>query len=196
MNSQVDYEKLRQTLCVEKTPEGIEKRKKMFSQFDPNGNGLLSLAEVDKGIRDVLNLPDVFAMKQVIMRAFQAAKDAMPNKGQHSGDYIEKNEFRVFLVYLRQYFEYYEMFDILNTDSDKTIDYSEFLAALPRLEKWGIKVAEPEKTFKEIDADKGGKLRFDEFCVWAVKHNLDIDTDDDFQDEALSGLKDQPVNKI
>ncbi len=42
----------------------------MFSQFDPNGNGLLSLAEVDKGIRDVLKLDSVFDCKPVIMRAF------------------------------------------------------------------------------------------------------------------------------
>jgi len=196
MQDKVDYSKLREILCVEKTPEGIEKRKKMFSGFDPNGNGLLSLAEVDKGIRDVLKLDNVFALKQVIMRAFQAAKDSMPNKGKHSGDYIEKNEFRVFLVYLRQYFEYYEMFDIVNVDGDKTIDYNEFVAALPRIEKWGVKVEDPKKTFAEIDVDKGGNLRFDEFCNWAVKFNLDIDTDDDFEDEALAGLKNQPVNKI
>ena len=31
-------------------------RKKMFKDFDPNGNGYLSLAEVDKGIQDVLGL--------------------------------------------------------------------------------------------------------------------------------------------
>ncbi len=31
-------------------------RDELFRQFDPNGNGYLSLAEVDKGIRDVLGL--------------------------------------------------------------------------------------------------------------------------------------------
>jgi hypothetical protein len=30
------------------TPEHKNKRNKMFTQFDPNGNGYLSLAEVDK----------------------------------------------------------------------------------------------------------------------------------------------------
>ena len=28
----------------------------MFKQFDPNGNGYLSLAEIDKGIHDILGL--------------------------------------------------------------------------------------------------------------------------------------------
>ncbi len=63
-------------------------RKLLFRQFDPNGNGLLSLAEADKGVfYDVglvltllhlgvvgdLQLGDVIC-KAVIMRAFQAAK--------------------------------------------------------------------------------------------------------------------------
>jgi hypothetical protein len=39
-----------------------------------NGNGYISLAEVDKGIRDVLVLPILFATKPVLMRAFMAAK--------------------------------------------------------------------------------------------------------------------------
>ena len=37
--------------------EDIAKRKKIFRDFDANGNNYLSLAEIDKGIRDVLNLP-------------------------------------------------------------------------------------------------------------------------------------------
>lgn len=189
MNTQLDYEHLRNVLCVERSQEGVAKRAKMFKDFDPNGNGFLSLAEVDKGIRDVLKLPQIFQLKQVIMRAFQSAKDSVKNKHSNSSDYIERNEFRYFLCYLRQYFEYYEMFDIVNTDDDKYIDYDEFVQAIPKFEKWGIKVSDPEKTFTEIDTDKGGRIRFDEFCHWAIKNNLDIDTDDDFEDACLSNLK-------
>ncbi len=189
MNNQVDYINLRKTLSVERTEEGLAKRQKMFNDFDPNGNGFLSLAEVDKGIRDVLKLPKIFHMKQVIMRAFQAAKNSVANKHKVSGDYIERNEFRYLLCYLRQYFEYYEMFDIVNTDDDKYIDYDEFIAAIPQFEKWGIKVSDPEATFNEIDADKGGRIRFDEFCHWAIKYKLDIDTDDDFEDNCLQNMK-------
>jgi hypothetical protein len=35
-----------------------------------NGNGYLSLAEVDKGMRDVVQLPILFQLKPVLMRAF------------------------------------------------------------------------------------------------------------------------------
>jgi hypothetical protein len=36
-------------------------RDRLFQQFDPNGNGFLSLVEIDKGIRDVLGLDVVCA---------------------------------------------------------------------------------------------------------------------------------------
>jgi len=189
MYDKIDYEHLREILCVERTNEALAKRTKMFKDFDPNGNGFLSLAEVDKGIRDVLKLPDIFSIKQVIMRAFQAAKDSVKNKSKHSDDYIERNEFRYLLCYLRQYFEYHEMFEKVNTDHDKYIDYDEFVAAIPTFEKWGVKVTDPEKTFAKIDTDKGGRIRFDEFCHWAIQNNLDIDTDDDFEDGCLKNLK-------
>ncbi len=61
MYTNIDYAHLREVLCVERNEEGLKKRQKMFSDFDPNGNGFLSLAEVDKGIRDVLRLPEIFA---------------------------------------------------------------------------------------------------------------------------------------
>jgi len=47
----------------------------MFDEFDPNGNGLLSLAEVDKGIIDVLNIKAFFDAKPAIIRAFNYAKN-------------------------------------------------------------------------------------------------------------------------
>ena len=73
-------------------------RDDLFRQFDPNGNGYLSLAEVDRGVQDILGLnviiplsihlilwvnwltagawmlQDLFKCKPAIMRAFQAAR--------------------------------------------------------------------------------------------------------------------------
>jgi len=39
-----------------------------------------------------------------------AAKDCIQSKSSHGDDYIEKEEFRYLLIYLQQYFEYWEMF--------------------------------------------------------------------------------------
>ena len=44
--SDIDWAEINEKLPYERTPEQKEKRKDMFMQMDPNGNGYLSLAEV------------------------------------------------------------------------------------------------------------------------------------------------------
>ena len=64
------WDELREKLPWHKTPEELERRKKLWKDFDANGNGYLSLAEVDKGIRDALQSDALFDAKPAIMRAF------------------------------------------------------------------------------------------------------------------------------
>ena len=52
------------------------------------------------------------------MRAFQFAKNAVPGKSKYGQDYIEKREFRIFLLALRQRFEYYQAFKMLDQSGD------------------------------------------------------------------------------
>lgn len=118
------------------------RRDLLFNDFDGNANGFLSLAEVDKGLRDVLKLPELFNVKPVIMRAFQASKNvhtlgrakqlstaAARNGGWRKGgfsagrplsgeDYVERSEFRLLLRYLLQYFELYLMFEEIDGSDD------------------------------------------------------------------------------
>ncbi len=102
-------------LPTEKTNEDRAQRKRMFSSFDPNGNGVLSLAEVDKGIRDVLKCDEMFDCKPAIMRAFQHAKNLVKSRrGELGDDYVELREFRYLLLSLKQYFTYFQMFDAVD----------------------------------------------------------------------------------
>ena len=65
--------------------------------MDGNGNGKLSLAELDGGIRDVLGCGEVFAAKPAIARAFHAARGSTGGE-ESNDDYVEFKEFRLFLV--------------------------------------------------------------------------------------------------
>ena len=154
-------------------------RKKMFSEFDPNGNGVLSLAEVEKGIRDVIQIDHIFDAKPAIMRAFQIAKDSTKSKrGATGDDYIEFKEFRYFLLSLRQYFEYWEAFTRVDDNDDRRIDLTEFKANEAMIEVWVGKI-DAEAEFKKIDTNGGGFILFDEFVKWAITKSLDLEDDDD-----------------
>ena len=81
--------------------EDKEKRNKWWSAIDMNGNGYISLAETDRGLLDVIRIPNLFETKPVIIRAFNAAKTALKAKSQYGDDYVSKAEFRYLLMYLR-----------------------------------------------------------------------------------------------
>ncbi len=103
MVSKHDYiwDELKYKLPWHKTPEDLQRRKDIWGAIDVNGNGYLSLAEVDKGMRDVVCLPALFALKPVLMRAFTAAKTMVKAKSKYSDDYVTKGEFRFLLKFLR-----------------------------------------------------------------------------------------------
>ena len=184
-----DWDKLISKLPVAKNAEERKKRREMFSAIDMNGNGYVSLAEIDRGIQDVLNLPEVFNCKKPIMRAFQAAKTKYKAKSKYSDDYIEWMEFRIFLVYLRQYFEYWVMFERVDASGDHKISLDEFKKAIPTMKKWGVVITDPVKEFKKIAKNGGGSIMFDEFCTYAIQKNLDLEDDDDFDDSEIGKMK-------
>jgi Ca2+-binding EF-hand superfamily protein len=177
-----DWKELNAKLPCKMTPESVEARKKLWRRIDNNGNGYLSLAEVDKGIRDDCHLDKLFNAKPVLMRAFTAAKNKGKAKSKYSDDYVEFHEFRYLLIYLRQYAEYFVMFNRIDQGNDKKVNLAEFKLALPQLKEWGVVVENAEATFGEIDANGGGEILFEEFVNWAIAKQLDLtDDDDDFQ---------------
>jgi Ca2+-binding EF-hand superfamily protein len=178
----VDWDELRRQLPTAKTADEKRRRMELYNEFDPNKNGYLSLAEVDKGFRDVIKLPDIFDCKPVLMRAFQAARslnDGRNKPSTHGPDYIEKCEFRLLLWYVRQYFEIWLMFDVVDSGDDRRVDYGEFVRAIPYLNEWGAKVKDPKAEFQSIDQNGGGQILFIEFADWALKKGLDLVEDDE-----------------
>jgi len=60
---------------------------------------------------------------------YQAAKGAAPSKSELGKDMVEASEFRLLLVYLRQYFELYVMFSVVDTTDDQRVSLDEFKQA-------------------------------------------------------------------
>jgi len=179
--TEIDWESIGAKLPYERSQEAFQERNKLFDQMDPNGNGYLSLAEVDNGLQDILQIKEIFDAKPAILRAFQAAKNYLPaNAGTPDRDYVQRKEFRILLQFLRHYFELWIMFDSLDTGEDRHINLGEFQNAIPKLADWGVLVEESkaEDLFNKIDNNDGGQVLFAEFCTWAIKQKLDLGEED------------------
>ena len=94
----------------------------MWKQIDYNGNSYVSLAEIQKGLRDVIQNQALFEAKPAIIRAFNFAKDYTQGTTQHGDDYLEKTDFRIFLIALRVRFEYFVAFKKIDSGKDQRID--------------------------------------------------------------------------
>jgi Ca2+-binding EF-hand superfamily protein len=65
---------------------------------------------------------------------------------------------------LKQYFEYYDIFNKIDKDGSKEINFEEFQVAISTIENWTGKISDPQKSFLEIDRDGSGEIDFPEFC--------------------------------
>ena len=170
--------------------ELTDDRARLFSQFDINGNGLLSLAEVDKGLLVLLGVDKastiaVHQCRPATMRAFQAAKDVSGSSSDQANDYVTKSEFRLLLVYVRRYFELLAAFDVIDTGGDRRVDQAEFESALQQLTEWGVVVTDAAAEFAALDANGGGQVLFDEFGEWALRKGLEADGMSEEGEESL-----------
>jgi len=176
---------------TERTVDAKRIRNALFDQFDVTGRRMLSLADVERGCREVLNLNELVCAGPVVELAFLIArevncsglKEALTETGNL---YVERSEFRVLLVYLRQHMELYEMFQKIDVDGSRRINFEKFKRAIPLLEGWGLKKnVNALEEFSSIDRDGSGTIDFAEFADWALKNNLDLRDDDDFDDDVL-----------
>lgn len=130
---------------------------KLWKRLDFNGNGSVSLAEIDKFVIEQYPLLN---HKPALMRAYKAT---IAN-GPHDG-WVHKPEFKALLVNLFYFNKLFWLFDVVDEEKDRRLGVAEF--------KWcmtlcGLKWTEAkyDAEFKKVDANGQGYVLFDEFCSY------------------------------
>jgi Ca2+-binding EF-hand superfamily protein len=135
------------------------KRHEMFRQMDFNGNGVLSLAEIDKAI--VESYPQ-YHHKPALMRAYKAAD-------KNDDGYIKDNEFHKLLHYLVYFNNLWHKFEEIDVDGDGRLDIHEFVSGCRRV---GVDLGpDPSSEFSVI-CESEGHVLFGEFCTWCAKKHV------------------------
>lgn len=185
-----DWDGLINKIPHRKTEEDRNQRVEIWKNgLNAYGNGSVSYKKLSRDIRKYLDLPEEVVTKGPLKYAFDAAKNQYKTKWDSDDNYLQWNEFRIFLLFLKQYFEYWKMFETVDSSGDHKISPDEFKSAVPTMEKWGVKIADPDSEFNSIDANRNGVLTFDEFSNYAIKKSLQSEGDDDFDKEGIELLK-------
>eukprot|EP01062_Namystynia_karyoxenos_P061714 TRINITY_DN5416_c0_g1_i1.p1 TRINITY_DN5416_c0_g1~~TRINITY_DN5416_c0_g1_i1.p1 ORF type:complete len:587 (+),score=211.07 TRINITY_DN5416_c0_g1_i1:100-1761(+) len=137
-----------------------DERKELFQRLDPNGNGMLSLAELDRGV--IMLWPE-FNNKPAVMRAYKAAD-------VNGTGFIGKREFKYFLKYLQYYNDLWRTFSTIDSSADRRVTLQELREGASAI---AVPKAELEAAFRTMDRNKGGYVLFDEFAMWMAKNKVD-----------------------
>ena len=169
-----------------------DERDELFSRIDGNGNGVLSLAEIDGFVK--AEYPGQFH-HQVLMRAYKAAdvsKDGLIDRpeffkcGAVSRCRCAASEAPVYssvtpvlhacrlLKYLVYFQEMWGSFEDLDKDKDGRLSFEEFKASCTAMDI-GLASAEAAEEFAKCDADGGGMILFEEFTTWCCHRSVGTD---------------------
>lgn len=145
-------------------------RDELFKRFDFNGNGMLSLAEIDKA---VVELWPQFDHKPALMRAYKAAD-------RNEDGFIRRREFRLLLKYIIYFDQMWARFDEIDRDHDHRLTPAEFAEGCATM---GIRLTRSAAAaeFALMDENGGGFILFDEFCHWCARRQVPV------EGEALTG---------
>ena len=173
--------------------DGNAKRREAFRTADPNGNGWVSLAELEIFI--MASLKNVFPKERAdalfrmfrpsYIYAFNNAKDFDKRGGGEvlagaetatADDYVSFSEFRICIIFLCIYSAMYDAFVESNDpkDDDPRIELEEFLVTYRFIQGHGFKGIqninsdeEAKALFRRIDSNDGkGKILFSEWSTF------------------------------
>merc|ERR1719327_250077 len=186
------FVQLRMTLDNEMKQYGLVERsslKKLWRRLDYNGNGVVSLAEIDKLV--VENVaggvwPAWLNNKPALMRAY---KKTILKDGD-GDDWVEKHEFHALLLNIFWFNKLWLIFQHMaddGTGADRRMDVNEFVRGMSQL-GLNLNDAEARQEFAKIDSNHGGQVLFVEFCAY-IRKRVNPDDDPNFDADIVSGEK-------
>jgi len=160
--------------------------KQLWKRLDYNGNNVVSLAEIDKMVVELVaggTWPAWLNNKPALMRAY---KKTILKDGD--GDsWVEKKEFHALLLNIFWFNKLWQVFDTIDSDDDRRIDANEFCRGMSNL---GLQMSQQEAMaeFQKIDMNHGGQVLFVEFCAY-IRTRVTPDCKPNFDKDIISGTK-------
>ena len=140
----------------------------IWNLLDSDGNGIVSLAEVQKLV--ITKYP-LLNHQQALLRAYMYTT---LRDGGDGDAFIERHEFIALLRNILYFNKVLSLFDQLDGHHEHKISRAEFKLGCERL---GMAVTDSEVREAFSDPAIGEKMLFNQFCAWIAKAHCPIDED-------------------
>lgn len=183
------FVKLRMSLEGEMRQYGIinhESLRQLWQRLDYNGNDIVSLAEIDKMVVELVAggvWPVWLNAKPALMRAYK--KTILLNG--NGDDWVQKSEFHALLLNIFWFCKLWKVFDMIDTGDDRRVDAKEFVRGMAAL---GLHLSDEDALaeFAKIDQNHGSQVLFVEFCAY-IRKRVNPCSNPSFDADIISGEK-------
>jgi len=180
------FMQLRMTLDGELDKLGIkseDQMKSLWKRLDYNGNNIVSLAEIDKMVVEMVSggtWPAWLNNKPALMRAYKKTI----NEDNGDGDWVHKHQFHGLMLNIFWFNKLFQIFQVMD-GNDRRMDIREFTAGMSQL-GLNLSGAEATEEFNKMDSNHGGQVLFVEFCAY-VRKRVNPDANPNFDADIVSG---------
>lgn len=138
-------------------------------------NGLLAMTEMRAGMGKLFGQDAASAIDGIIEASFDEARTAKASRAERGAEFVEKTEFRLFLIYVKRRF-LHAMLDVAEREGDGRLDQKQFAALVRALSSgWDVNVGDPAAEFKRLDELGATVIPFPEFRKWALAKGVAAD---------------------
>ena len=169
-----DWWKLAKLIPCGPSAGDTKARKAMFRNMDVNGNGLLSVMEVERSTQKLLGEVNENFLHADLAAAFESAKTAHISRDKNLNNTLDLLEFRQFLGDVKQGF-YNRFVDAIYTEGDGRMNVKEYVRFVNQLGVWGVDVPDAEQVYKDIDSERRGVIFWEEIKEWLSTVATDFD---------------------
>jgi len=157
------------------------KRRALFDEFDPAGNGILQQAAVVRSIfRLFPRVAGITDTRSLIHVCFRVARDTAAPITPISVSALDRNEFRVLLLCLKCYLKAWEVwynFTLNEKNHDELLRLHDINLFQELFESWGYErvdslMLQLRKDLQRLDTSQVGAVKFEAFADAALRRTL------------------------
>jgi hypothetical protein len=174
LRSEVDWNSVSMQIPVEK--DDTVSRHKIWAAMTDDAH-YHTLAFIDHSVlQDILGISDVLDAAPAMERAYADTIKLMPSSLEDTvGDnFMEGRQFRTFLRALKQRFQYWQYFKLIDSNNDQVLVKQEFMQHKEMLEKWVGPIEDMNAFVDNLDINHDGLVDFDEFCSFSLQRDIQV----------------------